>query len=62
MSTRKLQEYRGLTAEQVRRRCDPKTLSLAPSTGLPGVGMLGLYRALGALVLGVSLREPGFNT
>jgi lon-related putative ATP-dependent protease len=30
-------------------------------TTLPGEGMLGQDRALGALALGVSVREPGFN-
>jgi len=61
MSTERPQAHRELTAEQVRRRCDPRTLSLAPSANLPGEGMLGQDRALDALALGVSVREPGFN-
>jgi predicted ATP-dependent protease len=61
MSTQRHHADRGLTADQVRRRCDPKTLSLAPSAILPGEGVLGQHRALDALALGVSVREPGFN-
>jgi lon-related putative ATP-dependent protease len=61
MSTTSDRTTLALTAEQVRRRCDLRGLSLAPSADLPGEGMVGQGRALGALALGVSLREPGFN-
>ena len=50
-----------LTADQVRRRCDPAALAELPPGEALGGGMLGQDRALGAIALGVSLRERGFN-
>jgi predicted ATP-dependent protease len=52
--------HRELTADRVRRRCDAAALSGLPLGDALG-GMLGQDRALGAINLGVSLRERGFN-
>ncbi|MGE3271692.1 MAG: Lon protease family protein [Chloroflexota bacterium] len=51
-----------LGALQVRRRCDPATLSAAapPDTG-SDIAMLGQERALSALQLGVAVQEREFN-
>ena len=51
-----------LTAEQVRRRCDPSALqATSAAVEAAAVGTLGQQRALDALTFGVALREWGFN-
>lgn len=53
---------RELTAAQVRRRCDPATLTHAePPPDGADLALIGQDRALSALQLGLSLRDKGFN-
>ena len=61
MSKKRRHTHPELTADQVRRRCDPAALSGLRTGETLGGGMLGQDRALGAINLGVSLRERGFN-
>ena len=61
MSRKRPQTHDPLSADRVRRRCDPATLSIAPSGEMLGGSMLGQDRAVGAIDLGVSIRERGFN-
>ncbi len=61
MPTKSHLSHPALTADRVRRRCDPSILSSAITGDTLKEGMLGQDRALGAISLGISLREPGFN-
>jgi len=61
MSKRSHGAHPELTADQVRRRCDPAALSALALSDALGGGILGQDRALSAINLGVSLRERGFN-
>ncbi len=51
-----------LTAEQVRRRCDPSLFHCNSTAELkPIEGIIGQDRALSALKLGLNIQNPGFN-
>ncbi|MFN8632660.1 MAG: ATP-binding protein [Chloroflexota bacterium] len=61
MATKRRQAHPALTADRVRRRCDPETLAHVASTGTTDPRALGQARALDAIDLGLALRERGFN-
>jgi len=51
-----------LTAEQVRRRCDPALFKCRSTSELqPSEGIIGQDRALSALKFGLNILKPGFN-
>ena len=51
-----------LTAEQVRRRCDPALFNCDSTSELkPKEGIIGQDRALSALKFGLNILRPGFN-
>ncbi|MFH1169694.1 MAG: ATP-binding protein [Chloroflexota bacterium] len=51
-----------LTAEQVRRRCDPALFHCDSTEELvPAEGIIGQDRALSALKFGLNILKPGFN-
>lgn len=61
MATRRHPTGLALTPDQARRRCDPDTLRLTEAVPATGEPALGQDRALGALAMGVSQRDHGFN-
>jgi lon-related putative ATP-dependent protease len=51
-----------LTADQVRRTCDPASLKIASTAEIVGTeSIIGQSRALQALQFGLGIRQPGFN-
>ena len=51
-----------LTAEKLRRRCDPAQFQFKTTRELETIdGLVGQERALDALTFGAEMRGPGFN-
>ena len=51
-----------LSAEQVRKRCDPALFKCRSTSELqPSEGIIGQDRALSALKFGLNIQRPGFN-
>ncbi len=63
MSERDLRDRHRLSAEQLRWVCDPQTIPFMTTAELKGADevIVGQDRAVRALELGLSLRQPGYN-